>query len=146
MDELDSFRETSLFEKKLNHYRETSLAEAAFLVDKELEQTDAHQAGSAETGQATLPRPPTGSTARSPGSSRVADGVFVDDLRRLKERLEALRQGDGVVAFDEMRKPFDDAFYYVDKRTLSEVERRSGAGCRPRGMARRARHRTTKGG
>jgi hypothetical protein len=22
-----------------------------------------------------------------------------------------------------MRKPFDDAFYYVDKRTLGEVER-----------------------
>ena len=27
-----------------------------------------------------------------------------------------------MVAFDEMRKPFDDTFYCVDKRTLNEID------------------------
>jgi hypothetical protein len=60
----------------------------------------------------------------SPSSPHAGD-PFVDDLRHLKECLETLRQGDGVVAFDKMRKPFDDAFYCVDKRALNEV---TGAG------------------
>lgn len=117
LHDLDSFRDTSLFAKKLNQYRETWLARLVDLIDKELKHTDEQQAASAETGQGVAREaPPLG----SPGSSPVAGGS-VHNLRCLRERLASLRQGDGLVAFDEMRKPFDDAFYYVDKRTLDEV-------------------------
>lgn len=121
LHELDSFRETNQFEKKLNQYRGAWLAKLLDLVDKELGQADAHQAGSAETEQAAVAAVvQQGPPLLSPSSPHACN-AFVDDLRHLKEWLEALRQGDGVVAFDKMRKPFDEAFYCVDKRTLKEV-------------------------
>lgn len=115
LEELDSFREGDEFERKLNHYRGIPLAKLLRLVDEELGQADAHQAGSAASQHPLV-------AAAAQRASPTFD-AFVNDLRHLKESLEALRQGSGVVAFDKMRKPFDDAFYYIDKRTLSEVER-----------------------
>ena len=118
LHELDSFRETNQFEKKLNRFRETWLVKLLDLVDKEL----ADEAGGAVTGKEAL-----GGVSRrtpSPGSkdSGQACDALVDDLRTLKTWLEALRQGHSVDAFDEMRKPFDDTFYCVDKRTLNEID------------------------
>lgn len=104
LEELDSFREQGDFERKLNHYRGTPLTKLLSLVDQELEQAGILQA------------PPQ---AQSPQQTCDA---FLNDLRQLKESLDALSQGAGVADFDNIRKPFDDAFYYVDKRTLNEVE------------------------
>jgi hypothetical protein len=105
LEELDSFREQGKFEYKLNHYRGTPLAKLLLLVDQELEQTEPQYAPS--QAEALL----------------YTFDAFVNNLRHLKTSLEALREVVNVENFDKMRKPFDDAFYYVDKRTLGEVER-----------------------
>jgi hypothetical protein len=127
LHELESFHDTTLFDKKLNHYRESWLAKLLGLVNKELDHTDAHNAGSAEPGQGSVAmvgqQTPPPSSQGSPNEC----SVFVyDDLRRLKKWVETLLRGDGAVAFDvdafdKMRKLFDDAFYCLDKRTLEEV-------------------------
>jgi len=92
MQALDSARDTDRFEQDLDLYRITGMPKLIALVDRELGQ------GATDTCYA-----------------------FGDDMRRLKEFLEKLQKGDGAAAFDKMRKPFEDAFYCVDKRTLDEV-------------------------
>jgi len=130
LHELDAFRETTLFGKRLNHYRESWLSTKLLpLVGMEIQKAETHQAGSAETDQGdcfAVVQPV--SREFSQGFSPACDPFF-DNLLRLKERLERLRAEGGVAAFDEMRKPFDDTFYCVDKRTLKEVSSAGERAC-----------------
>lgn len=120
LNELDSFRESGDFEKKLNHYRGTPLAKLRSLVDQELERAKVPEAGAAESQPSEVAAASQSGTPNTPGLDPVA---FVNDLRQLRGALETLRQGDGSEAFDGMRRLFDDAFFNVDTRTLNEVER-----------------------
>jgi len=52
----------------------------------------------------------------------VAVGSGANGLQTLRDRLERLDASRIAERFDEFRRPFDQAFYCVDKRTLSEVE------------------------
>ena len=119
--QLDLMRGTSRFENELKRYCDTGLLKLFALADEELGETHPYRVVTGETDQGgvapvvrqgltLLPTAPDGCSA------------FVDDLRRLKESLEELCRGDGTVAFDKIRKPFEDGFYYVDKRTLEEVK------------------------
>ena len=60
---------------------------------------------------------------KSPPKAYPACREYYGDLISLRENLETLRQERGTVAFDKMRKPFDDAFYCIDKKTLKEAQR-----------------------
>jgi hypothetical protein len=122
LEELDSLRESGVFERRLNHYRRTPLAKLLSLVDHELGRAEAHQAGTAATEAAVVAAAAQQAPPQAPSDQHTCD-AFASDLRRLKGSLEALRQSADVIFFDKMRKPFDDAFYYLDKTTLSEVER-----------------------
>ena len=90
LHQLDSFKETNQFEKKLNRFRETWLVKLLDLVDKEL----ADEAGGAVTGKDAL-----GGVSRrtpSPGSKdsgQAYDDALADDLRTLKTWLEAPAAG-----------------------------------------------------
>jgi hypothetical protein len=120
LHELDSFRETQRFRKMLGHYRENWLARLVALVDKELQDAEAQEARSSQPQQAVIAIDslPLGSSCSS-----KTDNGSVYNLRRLKKSIASLLQDDELSAFDNMRKPFDDVFYYVDKRTLDEVDR-----------------------
>ena len=122
LEEVESICEAGGFDRKLNHYRRVDLAMLLSLVEEELTQAAAQQTGGAEIEQVAV-AVAVQQTQAPVLSFRHTSNGFVNDLRQLKASLEALRQGAGVDAFDKMRKPFDDAFYYVDKRTLNEVER-----------------------
>ena len=119
---LESFRETPPFESMLSLYREYKLPDLLALVDGELGLVHPCQAGSAENEQGAVvlqvvQQNPPPSLTGSPDECRA----FADDLRRIKDSLIRLRQGDSAVALDDMRKSFEDAFFCVDKRTLEEV-------------------------
>ncbi len=122
LQELDSVRENNpLFERQLNLYRNTGLPKLLALADGELGQAYPYRALTAEAEQGgVVPVVQQAPAPLSPGGPDACH-AFVDRMRRLKESLEALRQGDGAVTFDEMSGRFDDAFYCVDKRTLGEV-------------------------
>ena len=45
-----------------------------------------------------------------------------DLLRCLLDQLERLRESKEERECDAVRSPFDETFYYIDKRTLNEVE------------------------
>ena len=122
LEEVESFREYEYFERKLNYYRVTPLTKLHNLVEQELGLTEAHRSGGAETEQTAVA---SGVGQEPPLASHLhtAHDAFVDDLRYLKTCLEALQREAGVSAFDNMRKYFDDAFYFVDKRALNEVEK-----------------------
>jgi uncharacterized protein DUF4062 len=121
LHETDSYREDGGFERKLNHYRKAPLANLLSLVDLELEQAGALQASGVGSEHARVAEANQGASVHGP-DLEPAFVAFADDLRHLKESLERLREGAGLDAFDKMRRVFDDAFYYVDKRTLREVE------------------------
>jgi hypothetical protein len=123
LNDMEIYRGTEPFKSQLNRYCRTELPKLFALVDCELDQAQAFQAGSTELNQETVA--PADQQTALPSSSCLPEacGVFVNDLRCLKNSLEGLRHGDGAVAFDNIRKPFEDAFFYVDKRTLEEVSR-----------------------
>ena len=121
LEELDSFREMGCFDRKLNHYCGSPLSKLLNLVIKELEQVAAPKKDKPVGKQPEVAAVADQAPSQAP-ILRPAFDAFVNDLNQLKESLEALRQGAGVVAFDKMRKPFNNAFYYIDKRTLNEVD------------------------
>jgi hypothetical protein len=116
LHELDSFRETDWFVKKLRHYREFSLPKLLDLVHKEL-----GQAGATEPEQGAVASPLLPIPQASPLGLPDSCAALVDGMGHLKKSLEDLRLAGDAIAFDQTRKPFDDAFYCVDKRTLEEV-------------------------
>jgi len=120
---LDSLRESVQFQKELNRYgRGTALTTLLDLVETEARAAEAGQVDSTESGQTEVAAAARSSPPISSAASDSANGALAKDLRSLKECLEAIRQGNGAVAFDRMRKTFDDAFYRIDKRTLNEVD------------------------
>ncbi len=132
MHKLDSFRETSRFSTELDLYCLTGLPKLLALVEKERARDNFHHAAIAEPNRGNdapaVPKARASRTAKVP----VACNMFIDDMQRLKASIEDLQQNDSdrAAVFDKMRKPFDDAFYCVDKRSLQEVnsaERRAVA-------------------
>ncbi len=120
--ELDSFRELESFERKLNYYRDAPLVTLLGLVDTEIKEFDEIQTSSAALAADAI----AAVSQQSPeqvNSVQSVESAFLRDLQELKSSLETLRQRNDVMVFDEMRGPFDDAFYFVDKRTFLEVER-----------------------
>jgi hypothetical protein len=120
LEKLHAFRETNRFEKELRRFSRTGVATLLDLVERELS-----TASSDSTGVTGPPGGPDAAVGRHGGPdshSNVSD-AHAADLGGLREQLEALRQGKGVEAFDLMRVHFDDAFYWIDKRTLRDVER-----------------------
>ena len=92
-EELTGFREREQFERQLAR-RQDDFDTLASLLDGEL--------------AATTPILP-------PGDLRPL-------LLRLRTALSAIKEQPSIDAFDEMRNAFDDAFYYLDRRTLYELE------------------------
>jgi hypothetical protein len=129
LHELDSFHETNLFDRKLKHYRENWLPKLLAVVDKELEHADANNAGSAKSEPEAVAAVGQQNSPPSLQGSLHECSIFVhDDLRRLREWVEALLRRDDMVAFDaaafdKLRKLFDNAFYCIDKRTLEVVNK-----------------------
>jgi len=123
LHELDSFREWNKFNRKLNNFCEDEATELLDLVGIELDQIDAHSSGNAgNDAEGVAPAVQQGSP-KSPPNAYPACREYYGDLISLRENLETLRQERGTVAFDKMRKPFDDAFYCIDKKTLKEAQR-----------------------
>jgi len=120
--EMDSFRERSEFERKLNHYRGTSLGKLLSLLDEELEATQPAGRDSLQTPEQAAGETLCGRASAAQTAEGLREGL-VDDLRAMRAGLETLRLTVAASAFDSMRKPFESAFYWVDKRTLNEVER-----------------------
>lgn len=118
LEELDSFREGNEFERKLKHYRGTPLAKLLRLVEEELKEL----ASNSVTEAAVIVAASQGAPLQESNLQSRSD-IFALNLKQLKESLESLCQGAGADVYDNVRKFFDDAFYYIDKRTLSEVER-----------------------
>ena len=102
LEQLDGDRDREDFAKRLG--RGTKIAKLRALVEKEI--------GEATRAAATSP---------GPGDSGDEDRL-TKDVRRIAVALDALMLTPGVAAFDELRKPFDDAFFAIDKHTLREVE------------------------
>lgn len=124
LHDLGSNRNTGRFNKIVNYYRESPLSYRLLsLVDDEVRKAARNEADHSETVQDGC------ACGVQHDSSQLSQGcphtcsIFVENLKRLKHWLEAFRNGGGENAFDEMRKPFDDTFYCVDKRTLVAVSR-----------------------
>lgn len=120
LHELDSYRESEIFTRNLNLYRGgTKLSTLLDLVQKERALVEA--AGGPASGAG-----PTSESAAAGQALAIlppACKALPDELHQLDSWLRAVREGDGVAAFDKMRGLFDNVFYCVDKRTLYEVSR-----------------------
>jgi len=97
LEEVAGFRDSESFERKLRQYRGVALTKLLGLLDKELEQLKG-----------------------APSDERQR---LQDPIDKLTAAIDALKADAGVHTFDEMRKPFDDAFYVIDHRTMKEVDR-----------------------
>jgi hypothetical protein len=97
LEEVGGFRDLDSFERKLDHYQGPPLNKVLALIESEF----------AAAGEA----------AANEGDE------FLQALRKLAAAIKELEAHPGVPAFDEMRRPFDDAFYMVDQRTKAEVKR-----------------------
>jgi hypothetical protein len=124
LEVLQGFRETNLFDKRLTRFVQADRATLSRLVAGELSALDVYPTAAADHG--------TGPAAAAPAVTETAPGAidlnvddFRSDLQRLAALLEALAERPDSQAFDQMRSRFDDSFYRVDKRTLTEVERAS---------------------
>jgi hypothetical protein len=122
LEKVECFRETNRFQRELNLYCGTPLEKLLSLIDHELEQAGARDLEGGPPIKGVI-----GAGARRQDPSQTSTNqhirdAFVDDLSYLKKLLEALRRGADADLFDKVRRPFDDAFYFVDKRTLREVE------------------------
>jgi uncharacterized protein DUF4062 len=100
LEEVGGFRDADSFERKLKQYRATSVPRLLGLVEQEV----------AEQEVALV------NEAAAPGRQRL-----LQPLTQLLAAIKVLQADASVHAFDEMRKPFDDAFYVVDHRTMNEV-------------------------
>jgi len=122
LEEVESFRDSESFERKLDYYRGAPLTKLQNLVEEELGLAGAYPAGNPETEQ---PEADTGVVGQDPprvSHPHIAQDAFVDGLQKLKGCLGELQQEVNVYTFDNIRKHFDDSFYLVDKRALSVVE------------------------
>ena len=97
LEEVGGFRDAESFPRKLKQYRGAALNRLGVLVEDEL-------ALAAEADADERQR-------------------LQDPLNKLTAAIAILQADASVHAFDEMRKPFDDAFYVVDHRTMKEMER-----------------------
>lgn len=123
LHELDGFRETDCFGKRLAHYCKFALPDKLHrLVADELSKAENEQVAGTGTIQAGCAASVQSDSSRSSQDCLHPCSLFIDRLKLLKERLEGLRDTGRAAAFDDMRIPFFDAFYCVDKRTLIEVE------------------------
>jgi hypothetical protein len=116
LEEVNGFREWDNFERKLKHYRGAALRKVLAMVDEELALASPRAGRTVESSEAAK-------KAQDASVTATADDRFVEGLRKLRTTLMALETDASVQRFDEMRKPFDDAFYAVDQRTLAEVVR-----------------------
>jgi hypothetical protein len=123
MVRLEDFRGTTKFRAKLSGFCETRLKILVELVEKELAPTDT-ATNTAAAGSCASQTAVTGHLGRQPlplGASDCHDPT--DDLLRcLLDQLERLCESQEEREYDTVRSPFDEAFYYIDKRTLKEVE------------------------
>jgi hypothetical protein len=98
LEELGGFRDHSSFGPKLKRYRDGAwLQQLLDLIGLELAQLEEADA-----------------------DERLR---LKDPIDKLLAAIAVLQADASVHAFDEMRKPFDDAFYVVDHRTMKEVDR-----------------------
>lgn len=123
LHELDSFREWGQFHKKLEYFCTSWVTKLLDLVDIEFDRANSHKSSSFGTGAVAVAAPVQQSSPKSSQGNSLACSVFYDYLHRLKEGLEVLGHEKNTVAFDKMRKPFDDAFYCIDKKTLRQAQR-----------------------
>jgi hypothetical protein len=100
IEEFEKQRVSQRFEQKLPGFRDYTLATLRDLVNQEL---DAGRKGRLVTVEETGCQDPMTTLTK-----------LADRLDRLDERLTGER-------FDEIRQPFDSAFFCLDKRTLAEV-------------------------
>jgi len=114
LEEVDAFRESNEFSRKLNYFRGTPLGKVTRLVEEELREIGNNKSDTNTDAK---------SASSNTSTPRHPDAAFSENLLQLQVSLEQLRNGAGSADFDTMRKLFDNAFYYVDKRTLGEVER-----------------------
>ena len=126
---LNEFRDTERFGTDLRRFCQNDLLPLLDLVDQELALFAIEATAAAESAAGGVE--PIDSVASAPtfpkGNARKSD------FQSLKEHLEALRplgdmtrdqaRGKGGADFDGMRVLFDDAFYRIDERTLSDVLR-----------------------
>lgn len=122
---VDCNRDAPLFGKELNFYRKSWLPRLQDLSNDNLGEAHVDQPGAAEAGKETV-----GTVCKQNPQTSLPDCpdtcvLFADNVGRLEKSIQALRQSEGEEAskkaFDEMLKPFEDAFYCVDKRTLRQV-------------------------
>lgn len=104
--ELDGYRDLARFPQELNHYRNAPVRKLLDLAREDIEELDGAPPGA------------PGGPPRDP-----ADRELLGALRAVRTALERFAAAPDPATFDELRGPFDQAFYLVDKRTLAEVER-----------------------
>ena len=98
LEEVGGFRDHPSFATKLKRYRDAAaLKQLLGVIDLELAQLK-----------------------EADSNERLR---LQDPIDKLLAAIGVLQADASVHAFDEMRKPFDDAFYVVDHRTMKEVDR-----------------------
>jgi len=115
--ELDGYRETPRFERRLANYCGPSLTNLTQLVDARLQQVLALKARAGDAQQAIS------AVAAGMGEAVPTLEELAEVLKGLKIRLEALGASKSAADFDATRRPFNDAFYCVDKSTMYELQR-----------------------
>jgi len=117
LKEVADVRNSPVFARKLKLYLEVQLNKLLQLAVQELDDLKANSSsGQPISAESSLEA--VSQTSSTPG----AFAGFPDDLKCLKDSLESLLQGAREEAFDKVQSRFETAFYYVDKRTLQEVE------------------------
>ncbi len=132
LEHLDSHLESGRLERAIKEYSEAWLAKQRSLVEGELRRAADNKSGSGtvERSSGLTAIGKVEPSATSNGRASTALALDLQHLRESIEALEALRKNlcgctlNGmsktfVDAFDRMRKAFDGAFYFVDKRTLT---------------------------
>jgi hypothetical protein len=120
--EVDCLRDTDAFDKLLGIQCKFWEMKLPKLVEEELKNAYSGGADCVESWSTIGAGADLQGAADLSPRSRHAFSNFINDLKHLKKRFETLVLGKQVQAFDEMCKSFDDVFYFIDKRTLAEVE------------------------
>lgn len=105
------------FAKRLKLYLGVQLKKLSDLADRELKNLEENSS----SGRTLSGEPSVAVASQAPSTPSALAG-FPDDLKTLKDSLQSLDQGAREEAFDKVQSRFETAFYYVDKRTLQEVE------------------------
>ena len=118
---IDIYSLPELFNRDLKRFQVTSLLQLLKLVDAELNNAKNNQQETTESAPynvSEILQPPLQQPSLGVSDMHRA---FLSDLQQLQELLNKLRHEDSGTIFKRMCGNFDNAFYFVDKRTLAEV-------------------------